>query len=124
MCLHSFADMNVDVGNYYSTLWGSSEEVALDMLNDLPNVIADAQTLHAPFFSSSLPDWLQDSLVNSLSHIRSAWWTAKGEWRQWEAYDCVNVDRSPWPCLPRASVCARSCAASALFPAYISLSVR
>lgn len=48
--------------------------------------------LHTPFFGSSLPEWLQDSLVNSLSHIRSAWWTAKGEWRQWEAYDCVNVD--------------------------------
>ena len=27
-----------------------------------------------------------------LSHVRSAWWEEDGKWRQWEAYDCVNVD--------------------------------
>ena len=84
--------MGTDVGNYYSTLWESSEAVGLGMLSDLSAVVSDLSALHSPFFSSSLPEWLQDSLVNSLSHIRSAWWTAKGEWRQWEAYDCVNVD--------------------------------
>ena len=41
---------------------------------------------------SSLPPWMQDTLINSLHHIRSAWWQRDGSWRQWEAYDCVNVD--------------------------------
>jgi hypothetical protein len=84
--------MDVNVGNFYSTLWASSEAVGTDMLADAAAVVSDLTALHSPFFTSSLPEWLQDSLVNSLSHIRSAWWTAKGEWRQWEAYDCVNVD--------------------------------
>jgi hypothetical protein len=84
--------MDVNVGNFYSTLWASSEAVGTDMLADVAAVVSDLTALHSPFFTSSLPEWLQDSLVNSLSHIRSAWWTAKGEWRQWEAYDCVNVD--------------------------------
>ena len=48
---------------------------------------------HAAFFeSSSLPAWLQDVLVNSMSNWRSAFMTADGRWRQWEAYDCVDVD--------------------------------
>eukprot|EP00494_Astrolonche_serrata_P029974 UN30241 len=44
------------------------------------------------FFDSSLPDWLSDSLVNTLSNIRSAWKTTDGRWRQWEAYDCADID--------------------------------
>ncbi|XP_019862650.1 PREDICTED: uncharacterized protein LOC109591341 [Amphimedon queenslandica] len=31
-------------------------------------------------------------LINSLSHVRSAFWLNDGRWRQWEAYDCVNID--------------------------------
>jgi uncharacterized protein (DUF608 family) len=42
--------------------------------------------------ATSLPLWLSDTLINMLSHIRSAWWEENGNWRQWEAYDCVNVD--------------------------------
>eukprot|EP00494_Astrolonche_serrata_P032354 UN32623 len=39
-----------------------------------------------------MPEWLRDSLLNTLSHIRSGWWQKNGRWRQWEAYDCVNID--------------------------------
>ena len=35
---------------------------------------------------------LGDTLVNSLHHTRSAFRVADGRWRQWEAYDCVNID--------------------------------
>merc|ERR1719456_2186167 len=54
--------------------------------------MSDIEALHAPLFKSSLPDWLTDTLLNSISHVRSAWRERDGKWRQWEAYDCVNVD--------------------------------
>jgi non-lysosomal glucosylceramidase len=41
---------------------------------------------------SSLPDWLQDMLVNSLSYWRTGFWVADGRWRQWETFDCNDVD--------------------------------
>jgi len=59
-----------------------------DQADNLDNITA----VHQAFFNSSLPAWLQDSLINTLSHVRSAWMTADGRWRQWEAYDCVNID--------------------------------
>ncbi|XP_065653158.1 uncharacterized protein LOC136071792 [Hydra vulgaris] len=38
------------------------------------------------------PDCLQDILINSLSTLRSGMWMENGRWRQWEAYDCANMD--------------------------------
>jgi len=66
--------------------------------------------LHQGFFNSSLPTYLQDQLINSLSHTRdSMWWQqcphchvsadprvngthGAGFWRQFEAYDCPDLD--------------------------------
>lgn len=41
---------------------------------------------------SSVPDWLQDMLVNSLSYWRTGFWVADGRWRQWETFDCNDID--------------------------------
>jgi len=79
------------IGNYYTTLWQNAPSAADDLL-DTNGAVTRLAQLHQPFFDSSLPDWLSDMYINSLSHIRSAFWTQDGRWRQWEAYDCVNVD--------------------------------
>jgi non-lysosomal glucosylceramidase len=88
------------VGNHYTTLHASSEAAAKSL--DLEATVEAISTLHSVFFDSvpepaspasgGLPEWLADILVNMLSHVRSAWWEEDGKWRQWEAYDCVNVD--------------------------------
>eukprot|EP01043_Picozoa_sp_COSAG02_P048866 COSAG02_NODE_4850_length_4905_cov_6.344985_1_plen_1001_part_00 len=88
------------VGNWYSTLHTDSEAAAKSL--DLEETVEAISTLHSVFFDSvpettssakgGLPEWLADILVNMLSHVRSAWWEEDGKWRQWEAYDCVNVD--------------------------------
>lgn len=80
------------LGNHYAGLWADSEAAGRDMHASLQPVISDIMALHTPFFSSSMPDWMSDFFINSLSHTRSAMWFADGRWRQWEAYDCVNVD--------------------------------
>lgn len=84
--------MGQTVGNFYATLWESSVEVAQNALAEAPSMLEDIGKLHDIFFGSSLPDYLQDFYVNSLSHFRSAWWDKSGRNRQWEAYDCVNID--------------------------------
>jgi len=41
---------------------------------------------------NTVPDCLQDILLNSLSTLRSGMWMENGRWRQWEAFDCANLD--------------------------------
>ena len=41
---------------------------------------------------NTLPVCLQDILVNSMSFLRTAMWFENGRWRQWEAFDCANLD--------------------------------
>ena len=70
-----------------------------DILTNLKDIAAWQSNIMPPkslFTGSnkpfSLPDWLQDHLVNSLSFWRSGFRVADGRWRQWEAYDCNDVD--------------------------------
>ncbi|XP_078367102.1 uncharacterized protein LOC144651095 isoform X2 [Oculina patagonica] len=94
------------VGQYYSKLFNSSEDVANHMrdnlLANLKDIISWQSNILPPLpvssppqdhaVQSSLPDWLQDHLVNSLSFWRSGFRVADGRWRQWEALDCNDVD--------------------------------
>jgi hypothetical protein len=106
-------------GNQYAVLFpgGSKQaawgDVAPSARNKaLAQVVADVKTVHAPFTGagSSLPPYLADLLVNSLSHTRNAMWFArcqdchssadprvngtagKGFFRQFEANDCADID--------------------------------
>ncbi|KAK6180933.1 hypothetical protein SNE40_008897 [Patella caerulea] len=85
-------------GNWYRNLFVSSEDVAQNILNgekiNLKEQTTAINKLHEAFLTpgSSVPVWLSDLLINSLGHIRSAMWFADGKWRQWEAYDCSNMD--------------------------------
>ncbi|XP_020613507.1 uncharacterized protein LOC110051776 [Orbicella faveolata] len=107
----------VHVGNLYSTMFKSSQDVAKHMRNDLVQSVIDIQSWHEPIVGSEpvkkapindkvkhvpnspeenkvnqLPDWLKDLLVNSMSFWRSGFWAEDGRWRQWEAFDCNDID--------------------------------
>ena len=107
----------VHVGNLYSTMFKSSQDVAKRMRNDLVQSVIDIQSWHESIVGSEpvkkppindkvkhipnspeenkvnqLPDWLKDLLVNSMSFWRSGFWAEDGRWRQWEAFDCNDID--------------------------------
>jgi non-lysosomal glucosylceramidase len=82
------------VGNFYNNLFDNSIAAGRALAGSLESTVGAIESLHSVFLdASSLPTWLSDTLLNMLSHIRSAWWEENGKWRQWEAYDCVNVVR-------------------------------
>ena len=74
----------------------------------LVSSVATISAWHTPFFNSSMPAWLGDILVNSVSHVRDAMWWREcagchvstdsrvdaewGVWRQFEANDCPDID--------------------------------
>jgi len=62
------------IGNHYAQLWDTSAQVGNELLETMERDIGDIAAFHSTFFDSSLPDYLTDSLVNSVSHVRSAWW--------------------------------------------------
>ena len=102
-------------GNRYSELhltarsaaWAGESGDAPDAAG-LLDVLARIDSLHSVVMSAtSLPDWLQDHIVNSVSHSRDSLWFAKCPncvkssdprvgagvmWRQFEANDCPDLD--------------------------------
>eukprot|EP00656_Telonema_subtile_P055540 TRINITY_DN8636_c0_g2_i1.p1 TRINITY_DN8636_c0_g2~~TRINITY_DN8636_c0_g2_i1.p1 ORF type:complete len:1042 (-),score=198.12 TRINITY_DN8636_c0_g2_i1:161-3286(-) len=81
------------IGNYYASLHASGSSAATGLSSRLLDTIQNYIGFHQAFFEAdSTPPWLQDMLVNSMSQWRTAFMTADGRWRQWEAYDCVDVD--------------------------------
>lgn len=89
--------LNLTLDNYYSLLYNNVTSVGQSIGVDkddseLNRILKDISTLHNLYLNSSLPDYLVDSLINSVSHVRSAMYFVNGDWRQWEAYDCDDVD--------------------------------
>ena len=125
----------VPYGNHYATLYPSAAESAASM--PLEGTLDAIYAWHSALFPAhgsannedrnkhvstaltsnadrwTLPSWLSDVLINSLSHTRDMmWWSAcphchvsadgrvngtlspgeGGFWRQFEAYDCPDLD--------------------------------
>ena len=66
--------MGKTMGNRYAGFYPSLEHVVTHVAGRLPVIAQDIAMLHAAFTNSSLDPFLQDILINSLSHIRSAMW--------------------------------------------------
>lgn len=85
-----------NVGAFYGNLFNSSNDVATALADvaEQRRVVADINAHHAVFLAAprSEPDWLADIAVNSFSHMRNAFYTADGRWRQYEAFDCDDMD--------------------------------
>lgn len=84
----NFAADIYPIGNFYTTIHQSAADAAASIAakDTLVNITKSIAAWHDTLFSaSSLPDWLADTLVNSLSFWRSWFVTVDGRWRQWEA---------------------------------------
>jgi len=87
------------VGNYYSNLFEHSEEPASFLLRSLSPTLQAISAWHSSMIIDSnsksvqtLPVWLQDVLVNGLSFWRSGLYLRDGRWRQFESFDCIDID--------------------------------
>eukprot|EP00731_Ephydatia_muelleri_P017942 Em0010g1040a len=84
--------LGLQEGNFYDHLFKSSVESAEKLGSSRVEAVSDIAKLQEPFYTSTMPTYLQDMLINSLSHVRSAFWLRDGRWRQWESFDCVDID--------------------------------
>lgn len=81
------------VGNYYTNLFKNSTDVVEQALNRLPDTWEDILEWNETCFDNSLPDWLQDAMVNSTATIvKTGIWTKDNRFRQWESFACPNID--------------------------------
>jgi non-lysosomal glucosylceramidase len=80
-------------GNYYTRLYKSADDVAEKTLSRLPETWKEIGAWQQAIFSSSLPEWLQDSLVNSVATLyKTGMRFSDGRWRQWESFSCAGLD--------------------------------
>jgi len=99
--------MDANIGNFYSTLFDSSLGAAQTLASEaaLAQVVADIDAHHRVFVgtaadaaagtvapNSILPEWLADAAINQMSHFRGMIWTRDGRMREFEAFDCPDVD--------------------------------
>ncbi|MGY5352642.1 GH116 family glycosyl-hydrolase [Wenyingzhuangia sp. IMCC45533] len=81
------------VGNYYTNAYKSSSDVIETTFANLPTIWEDILDWNATCFDNTLPDWLQDAMVNSLATItKTAIWTKDNRFRQWESFACPNIN--------------------------------
>jgi len=101
------------VGNQYAKYFADAADAAFantppaSRSAALAEIVGNFAKSHHVFYGSDLPSWLSEQLVNSVSHIRSAMWFStcahchksndtrlkdRGFWRQWEAFDCPDID--------------------------------
>ena len=78
----------IDIQSWHQPIVGS-RPVKKKPINDMVKNIPGASEEN---IVNELPDWLKDLLVNSVSFWRSGFWTEDGRWRQWEAFDCNDID--------------------------------
>ena len=88
--------MGVNVGNFYLHLGSSSTDFAMELIKPglLAAIIEHINAHHAVFSNAntSYPIWLQDHLVNQMSHFRGMMYLRDGRMREYEAPDCPDVD--------------------------------
>ena len=80
-------------GNFYATLFVDATDVAAKVLSRLPSTWAAIAQWQRTVFDNSLPEWLQDALVNSLATMyKTGIWFGDGRWRQWESLSCAGLE--------------------------------
>ena len=80
-------------GNYYATLYRSANDVAQSVAGRLEGDWRTMLQWQQVMRDNSLPDWLQDSLTNSVATMyKTGMRFRDGRWRQWESFSCADVD--------------------------------
>lgn len=81
------------VGNFYSTLYRDAADVVRKASSRLEQTWQGARAWHELCFDSTLPEWLQDAMVNSAATMaKTGLWVSDGRWRQWESFSCASLD--------------------------------
>ncbi|RAP78548.1 GH116 family glycosyl-hydrolase [Paenibacillus montanisoli] len=80
------------VGNYYSRLYSSANDVARKVAARIEATVIKILQWQRLVFDNDLPEWLQDAMVNSTAAIyKTGMWFEDKRWRQWESFSCPNV---------------------------------
>jgi len=80
-------------GNYYTTLYRSADDVAEKVAGRLEDDWRTMLQWQQVMRDNSLPDWLQDTLINSVATLyKTGMRFQDGRWRQWESFSCADVD--------------------------------
>ncbi len=80
-------------GNYYTNLYHNADDVADQVISRLDRIWATITTWQQTMFNNSLPDWLQDALVNSMATMfKTGLRFQDGSWRQWESFSCAGLN--------------------------------
>ena len=80
-------------GNYYATLYRNAEDVADKVAGWLGTAWRTMLEWQQLMRDNSLPDWLQDSLINSIASMyKTGMRFRDGRWRQWESFACADMD--------------------------------
>ena len=81
------------IGNNYTNIFDSSSDVAITAFARLPETMAGILEWNKSCLDNSLPDWLQDSLLNSLGTMfKVSIWTKDGRYRQFESFSCSDIE--------------------------------
>ncbi len=79
--------------NYYAKLYRNADDVAEKVLGRLETTWKAIRCWQRTVFDNSLPDWLQDALVNSLATMyKTGVRFGDGRWRQWESFSCAGFE--------------------------------
>jgi hypothetical protein len=84
-----------NIGQFYSTLFGSSEGVAAAFGGDRLVEAARDAAAHTGVWAgaaTSHPPWLNDHMANQFSHFRNFIYSRAGEMREHEANECPDLD--------------------------------
>lgn len=80
-------------GNHYANLYRNADDVADKVISRLDSTWAAISAWQQTMFNNSLPDWLQDALINSVATMyKTALWFRDGTWRQWESFSCAGLN--------------------------------
>jgi non-lysosomal glucosylceramidase len=81
------------LGNHYVNLFDNVNQVTERIISNFPEIIEDIEKWHQLCFNNSLPQWLQEAMVNSVATMaKTGMWFKDGRWRQWESFSCPAVD--------------------------------
>jgi non-lysosomal glucosylceramidase len=80
-------------GNNYTNLYHNADDVAEKVASRLDSTQATISTWQQTMFNNSLPDWLQDAMVNSVATmLKTGLWFQNGSFRQWESFSCAGLN--------------------------------
>jgi uncharacterized protein (DUF608 family) len=80
-------------GNYYAKLYANAGDVADKVLARLERTWLDISAWQRTIFHNTLPEWLQDALINSVATMyKTGLRFENGDFMQWESFSCSGLN--------------------------------